>query len=77
MRLGSGARWPLGHVPVGRQDEGRRCHLQEEPDRLEDVDHRVVEAPIEIIDEDDDRLDVRQTVEEFLELLAEFSLLIQ
>ena len=45
--------------------------LQEETDRLEYIDHGVVEAAIEVIDENDDRLHGIEAPDQGLEFVAE------
>ena len=58
----------LDDGPVGRDDERCRRYLEEETDGLEDVDDGVIEAAIEVVDQDNGGLHVVQSVDEGFEL---------
>ncbi len=45
--------------------------MEEEADRLENIDNRVVETPVEIVYEDDYCLQVFEAIDESLELISE------
>lgn len=62
----------LDEVLVGADHEGRPRDEEEEPDRLERLDDGVRQAPVEVVDEDDEGVDLA-VLEQTGEVVAELA----